>query len=105
MFLHQRHVLVRCRMVDRLWNMLAEDLLQPPRILDTSDLGMKGHPGETGAKFAVDFVQARLGVIHSDQRGWLESSDLAAQLAADRAGCPGHQYDATFQPRMRSCVR
>src|ERR1700733_11988109 len=102
MRLHQRHVLIRRRMIHRLGTVLAKDFFEAPRVLNAPDLRMEDDTWKARTQFPVNFVQRCLGVVETYQRSRLKARDLAAQFAPDRASGSCHQDYTTFEAGLNA---
>ena len=89
---HQRHVLVRGGVEDRVGPVLLEDLPQPLPVAHVGDDRNRGDVGKPLGQLGQDVEDRVLAVPQQDDLGRLQPGELAAELAADRAAGAGDQH-------------
>lgn len=88
--LHQRHVLVGCRMEDHLRTVGAEGVVQTRDHTHVADYGDELQIGEAVLQFETDVVHRCLGVVEEHELLDAERCQLPAQLRTDRTGGTRH---------------
>src|SRR5437773_4201733 len=88
MLLHQRHVLVRRRVIHDLRRVRVQHLFHLSRVENIADDRHDLELLVPTPKLQLGEVEAALGPVEQDERLRLESGELARQLRSDRAGRP-----------------
>ena len=91
--LHQGDVLVRRGMEDYLRVPLAEDIVQPRHLAHVANHRDEVELREAAFQLQPDVVHRGLRIVEEDELLDAECGQLAAELAADGAGCSGHHDD------------
>jgi len=94
---HEGDMLVGSGMIDNLWPILTQDVVQAGAILNAPNLRIEADLRERLAHFAINFEQRGLGDFKSDNPGGVKASDLPAELGADGSCCAGDEYDFAFE--------
>src|SRR5690606_17323197 len=103
--LHDRHVLVGGRVVDRLNPVDLQDLFHSAlvmRITEQShqfDLELLGR--DQGPKLALDVIQRKLRHLEEQNLRRTQPNDLTAKLGADGSARTGHHHDLAADTRIQ----
>jgi hypothetical protein len=94
---HEGDMLVGSGMIDNLWPILTQDVVQAGAILNAPNLRMEGNLRESLAHFAIDFEQRGLGDFKSDNPGRVKACDLSAKFGTDGSRRAGNEDDFAFE--------
>jgi hypothetical protein len=105
--LHQRHVLVGGRVIERLDAICGHDAGALVRFQHRAEAGdqldVELVARDDVLQFLLDPVEGEFGYVEQDQARGLELNDLAAELGADRAAGPAHHHVLALDTNGQQC--